>query len=173
MNPETEFKNGLWMQFKHSSSRSIGRAVALFWPRWLWPSPCPPARKRRPPPSPFSDIGARATADYQGDALGVTATPDGARLRCGFQKLEGHATPEGLWLESTEPGARESSASSPPDRQVLPCGSPQPLRQGGSCSGLPQSRRCRVEPRLCERRSFPPPAPFRWRTSWSGSRVPA
>ena len=53
---------------------------------------------------PFSDIGARATAAYQGDALGVTATADGARLRCGFQKLEGRATPEGLWLESTKPG---------------------------------------------------------------------
>ena len=54
---------------------------------------------------PFGEIGARATANYQGDALGVTATADGARLRCGFQKLEGHATPEGLWLESTKPGA--------------------------------------------------------------------
>ena len=53
---------------------------------------------------PFSEIGAKATADYQGDALGITATPDGARLRCGFQKLEGHATTEGLWLESTVPG---------------------------------------------------------------------
>ncbi len=63
------------------------------------------ARGETPPPAiPFSDIGARATANYQGDALGVTATPDGALLRCGFQKLEGHATPEGLWLESTKPG---------------------------------------------------------------------
>ena len=53
---------------------------------------------------PFSEIGAKATADYQGDALGITATPDGARLRCGFQKLEGRATPKGLWLESTVPG---------------------------------------------------------------------
>ena len=65
-----------------------------------------PARAETPPAAiPFSDIGARATANYQGDALGVTATADGARLRCGFQKLEGHATPEGLWLESTKPGA--------------------------------------------------------------------
>ncbi len=58
----------------------------------------------QPAAIPFSDIGARATANYQGDALGITATADGARLRCGFQKLEGHATPEGLWLESTKPG---------------------------------------------------------------------
>src|ERR1019366_9066376 len=65
-----------------------------------------PARAETQPPAaiPVSDIGARATANYQGDALGVTATADGARLRCGFQKLEGQATPEGLWLESTKPG---------------------------------------------------------------------
>ena len=63
-----------------------------------------PARKAPPVAIPFSDVGARATAGYQGDALGVTATADGARLRCGFQKLEGHATPEGLWLESTAAG---------------------------------------------------------------------
>ena len=55
-------------------------------------------------PIPFSEIGAKATADYQGEALAVTATAEGARLRCGFQKLEGWATTEGLWLESTAPG---------------------------------------------------------------------
>jgi hypothetical protein len=59
----------------------------------------------QPAAIPFADIGARATANYQGDALGIMATADGARLRCGFQKLEGHATLEGLWLESTKPGA--------------------------------------------------------------------
>ena len=65
-----------------------------------------PGRAETPPTAiPFPDIGARATAAYQGDALGVTATSDGARLRCGFQKLEGYATPQGLWLESTKPGA--------------------------------------------------------------------
>ena len=52
----------------------------------------------------LSEIGARATADYHGDALAVTATAEGARLRCGFQKLEGRATAEGLWLESTAAG---------------------------------------------------------------------
>jgi len=51
---------------------------------------------------PFSELAARATADYKGDALGITATPEGARLRCGFQKLEGRATPQGLWLESAD-----------------------------------------------------------------------
>ena len=64
-----------------------------------------PARAPTPASAvPFGEIGARATANYQGDALGITATADGARLRCGFQKLEGQATPEGLWLESTKPG---------------------------------------------------------------------
>ena len=58
----------------------------------------------QPAAIPISDLGARATANYQGDALGITATADGAHLRCGFQKLEGQATPEGLWLESTKPG---------------------------------------------------------------------
>jgi len=50
---------------------------------------------------PFSQIGAKATADYHGDALAITATAEGARLKCGFQKLEGRATAEGLWLTST------------------------------------------------------------------------
>ena len=64
-------------------------------------------------PIAFSEIGAKATADYQGDALGITATPDGARLRCGFQKLEGRATPQGLWLESTAPGGGEFRLARP------------------------------------------------------------
>ncbi len=55
-------------------------------------------------PIPFSEIGAKATAGYKGDALAITLTPDGARLRCGFQKLEGRATTQGLLLESTVPG---------------------------------------------------------------------
>jgi hypothetical protein len=49
----------------------------------------------------FSHIGAKASADYHGDALAITATAEGARLKCGFQKLEGQATAEGLWLTST------------------------------------------------------------------------
>jgi hypothetical protein len=65
-----------------------------------------PARAGTQPPAiPFSEIGVRATANYQGDALGITTTVDGARLRCGFQKLEGYSTTQGLWLESTKPGA--------------------------------------------------------------------
>ncbi len=49
---------------------------------------------------PWSQIGAKAGADYKGDGLSVTPIKDGARLRCAFQRLEGEATPEGLWLTS-------------------------------------------------------------------------
>src|SRR5437773_8760870 len=50
---------------------------------------------------PWSQIGAKAGADYRGDGLAVSPTADGARLRCVFQRLEGEATREGLWLTST------------------------------------------------------------------------
>ena len=49
----------------------------------------------------MSELGAKAGAQYQGDGLSVAPTPEGARLRCVFQKLEGQVTPEGLWLTST------------------------------------------------------------------------
>ena len=48
-----------------------------------------------------SELGAKAGVQYQGDGLSVVATPEGARLRCVFQKLEGQVTREGLWLVST------------------------------------------------------------------------
>ncbi len=95
MNIKTEFKNGSWIGL--TPLTFLGALVLAL---------TGPARAETPPAAiPFSDIGAKATADYRGDALGITVTSDGARLRCGFQKLEGHATAEGLWLESTEPGA--------------------------------------------------------------------
>src|SRR6266702_6844744 len=50
---------------------------------------------------PWSQIGAKAGADYQGDGLAVSPTAEGARLRCVFQRLEGEATRKGLWLTST------------------------------------------------------------------------
>src|SRR5688572_25481305 len=50
---------------------------------------------------PWSEIGARAGTDYQGDGLSVARTESGARLRCLFQRLKGEATTEGLWLTST------------------------------------------------------------------------
>src|SRR5580765_4724136 len=36
---------------------------------------------------PFSELGAKATADYKGDGIGITLTAEGARLRTDFQKL--------------------------------------------------------------------------------------
>src|SRR5437867_8516620 len=49
----------------------------------------------------MDQIGAVAAKQYSGDGLAVAATPDGARLRCVFQRLQGEATHEGLWLTST------------------------------------------------------------------------
>src|SRR5262245_11800160 len=50
---------------------------------------------------PWSEVGAKAGAGYQGDGLRIIPTAEGARLRCIFQRLEGEATREGLWLVST------------------------------------------------------------------------
>src|SRR5262249_47317312 len=50
---------------------------------------------------PWSQLGARAGADYQGDGLTVTPIAEGARFRCVFQRLAGEVTREGLWLTST------------------------------------------------------------------------
>src|SRR5262245_53309 len=50
---------------------------------------------------PWSQLGAKAGADYKGDGLAVSPTEGGVRLRCVFQRLEGEATREGLWLTST------------------------------------------------------------------------
>jgi hypothetical protein len=54
---------------------------------------------------PLNQIGTLAGKQYSGDGLSVTTTTDGARLRCVFQKLEGQATGEALWLRSTVKGA--------------------------------------------------------------------
>ena len=50
---------------------------------------------------PFQEIGAKATADYHGNAIGIHSTPKGAQLLTAFQKLSGTVTREGLRLEST------------------------------------------------------------------------
>ena len=59
------------------------------------------AATNTPAAIPWNQIGAKAGADYQGDGLAVTPTESGARLHCVFQRLDGEATPEGLWLTST------------------------------------------------------------------------
>jgi cortical protein marker for cell polarity/centrosomal CEP192-like protein len=48
----------------------------------------------------FDQLGAEAQKQYSGDGITVTPTAEGAWLRSSFQKLEGEATREGLWLSS-------------------------------------------------------------------------
>src|SRR5277367_3312175 len=59
------------------------------------------AATNTPAAIPWSQIGAKAGVDYQGDGLAVSSTAQGARLHCVFQQLDGEATAEGLWLTST------------------------------------------------------------------------
>ena len=59
------------------------------------------AATNTPSAIPWNEIGAKAGANYQGDGLAVTPAGTGARLHCVFQRLDGEATPEGLWLTST------------------------------------------------------------------------
>jgi hypothetical protein len=49
----------------------------------------------------WSQLSAKAVAGYRGDGLAITPTPEGARLKCVFQRLQAEATPQGLWLSST------------------------------------------------------------------------
>ncbi len=51
---------------------------------------------------PFNQLGAKATADYHGDAIGINKIDGGARLHTGFQKLSGTVTSNGLQLISTD-----------------------------------------------------------------------
>ncbi|MEK7674551.1 MAG: immunoglobulin-like domain-containing protein [Verrucomicrobiota bacterium] len=51
--------------------------------------------------TPWSEIGAKAVAQYNGNGLSISPVARGALLRCVFQKIEGRATQEGLWLTST------------------------------------------------------------------------
>src|SRR6516164_7681839 len=44
---------------------------------------------------PWTQLGAKAGADYKGDGLAVFPTAAGARLRCVFQRLEAAAMHEG------------------------------------------------------------------------------
>ena len=71
---------------------------------WLAASVIPTASlaaTNSPSAIPWNQIGAKAGADYQGDGLAVTPIESGARLHCVFQRLDGEATPKGLWLTST------------------------------------------------------------------------
>jgi hypothetical protein len=55
---------------------------------------------------PFDHIGAVAGKQYSGDGLALVSSPDGARLRCVFQRLDAKLTTEGLWLVSTKDGGQ-------------------------------------------------------------------
>src|SRR5579864_7488 len=57
-------------------------------------------------PIPIDQIGTVVSRQYSGDGLSVEFSPDRARLRCSFQKLNGEVTTEGLWLASTADGAK-------------------------------------------------------------------
>lgn len=51
---------------------------------------------------PWSEMGAKVTSQYSDEGLSIRAIAGGALLQCVFQKLEGHATAEGLWLRSIQ-----------------------------------------------------------------------
>src|SRR5262249_15485791 len=83
----------LWLFLGISLPHSIGAADGA--------SPNHPAIQ-------LDQIGATVEKRYSGDGLAVSATQSGARLRCVFQKLDGEATREGLWLWSTTENAIEN-----------------------------------------------------------------
>src|SRR2546428_9401087 len=78
---------------------------------------------------PWSQIGAKAGAEYQGEGLAVMPTGTGARLRCVFQRLEGEATSDGLWLTSTVEGSQTGRFS------VMPTA----VGRAGEAFGVPAS----------------------------------
>lgn len=49
---------------------------------------------------PLNQLGAEAQKQYSGDGISITPTTEGALLRAAFQKLEGQASRQGLWLTS-------------------------------------------------------------------------
>jgi hypothetical protein len=66
----------------------------------LTPAAAMPATNT-PTAIPWNEIGAQASANYHGDGLAVMPAGFGACLHCVFQRLDGEATAEGLWLAST------------------------------------------------------------------------
>ena len=93
------------MEKQLPSNRAAASVAAAFLLLASWPALVVEAAGPIPPKTataiPWNQIGAKAGADYQGDGLAVTPATSGARLHCVFQRLDGEATPEGLWLTST------------------------------------------------------------------------
>jgi len=50
---------------------------------------------------PIEQLGTAFGQLHQRDGLSIRATFDGARLRCALQRLEGRASPDGVWLAFT------------------------------------------------------------------------
>jgi hypothetical protein len=97
---------------QRNTNESIGNATAATFRKlapWLLlaaftaigAAQSPTGAPAKSEPIPMDQIGAVAGKQYHGDGLSIAVTPEGARLRCVFQKLEGQATREGLWLTST------------------------------------------------------------------------
>jgi hypothetical protein len=61
-----------------------------------------PVETKTSAPIPFDEIGAKATADYSGDAIGIRTTSEGVKLHTDFQKVSGTVTRQGLLLDSTD-----------------------------------------------------------------------
>src|SRR5881397_2499014 len=76
-------------------------AAGLSQPLPAQPNPIASAGTECEASIPLDQIGATAEKQYSGDGLSLCAIEGGARLRCVFQKLDGEATAQGLWLIST------------------------------------------------------------------------
>ena len=86
--------------FDHTQCASVLLAAALAHLPAAAATLTPP-ETASPKTIPWAEVGAAAGAQYSGDGLSVTPTPDGARLRCVFHRMDGEASREGLWLNST------------------------------------------------------------------------
>src|SRR5580658_11337484 len=98
----------------------LSRQTPLIWPcRFLWAAlmtmaftaqaagaPASSSAGHSAAPIPIDQIGAVAGKQYSGDWLAVVSSPEGARLRCAFQRLDAQVTTAGLWLNSTVDGAK-------------------------------------------------------------------
>lgn len=66
------------------------------------------------------EIGREAEKNYSGDGLRIDLLPGGAWLKSDFQKLEGLATSDGLWLSSTEGPEGDGNPGVEPMRENTP-----------------------------------------------------
>jgi hypothetical protein len=110
---------------------------------------------------PWSQIGTKAGKGYRGDGLAVGPTAEGAWLRCVFQRLEGAATREGMWLTSTATNAvneRFRVTATSVRREVRSV-----KREASACQS--------VEPLLCASRLNTPRLPDTGTVSVEGQRV--